>query len=83
MAKWQEENVALRAKILEVKAALVQVLAALDGLTHLITVEQAAKERGVDVSAIGYRSRAKSRTETHDARKAAVVGASPNAAEVA
>ena len=59
------------------------VLAALDGLTHLITVEQAAKERGVDVSAIGYRSRAKSRTETHDARKAAVVGASPNAAEVA
>ena len=59
------------------------VLAALDGLTHLITVEQAAKERGVDVSQIGYRSRAKSRTETHDARKAAVVGASPNAAEVA
>ena len=59
------------------------VLAALDGLTHLITVEQAAKERGVDVSAIGYRSRAKSRTESHDARKAAVVGASPNAAEVA
>jgi len=59
------------------------VLAALDGLTHLITVEQAAKERGVDVSAIGYRSRAKSRTETHDARKVAVVGASPDAAEVA
>jgi len=59
------------------------VLAALDGLTHLITVEQAAKERGVDVSAIGYRSRAKSRTETPDARKVAVVGASPDAAEVA
>jgi small subunit ribosomal protein S5 len=59
------------------------VLAALDGLTHLITVEQAAKERGVDVSAIGYRSRAKSRTETPDTRKAAVVGASPDAAEVA
>jgi len=59
------------------------VLAALDGLTHLITVEQAAKERGVDVSAIGYRSRAKSRTETHEARKVAVVGASPDAAEVA
>ncbi len=59
------------------------VLAALDGLTHLITVEQAAKERGVDVSQIGYRSRAKSRTEGHDVRKAAVIGASPEAAEVA
>ena len=32
------------------------VLAALDGLMHLITVEQAAKERGVEVSQIGYRS---------------------------
>ncbi len=51
------------------------VLAALDGLTHLITVEQAAKERGVDVSKIGYRSRAKSRVEAPDPRKAAVVGA--------
>ncbi len=59
------------------------VLAALDGLTHLITVEQAAKERGVDVSQIGYRSRAKSRTEGHDPRKAAVVGAAPDAVEVA
>lgn len=59
------------------------VLAALDGLTHLITVEQAAKERGVEVSQIGYRSRAKSRTESHDPRKAAVVGAAPAAAEVA
>jgi small subunit ribosomal protein S5 len=49
----------------------------------LITVEQAAKERGVEVSQIGYRSRAKSRTEAHDSRKAVVVGAAPAAAEVA
>ena len=59
------------------------VLAALDGLLHLITVEQAAKERGIEVSQIGYRSRAKSRTEAHDHRKAAVVGAAPAATEVA
>lgn len=59
------------------------VLAALDGLTHLITVEQVAKERGIDVSQVGYRSRAKSRTEAHDPRKAAVVGASPIVGEVA
>jgi small subunit ribosomal protein S5 len=37
------------------------VLAALDGLKQLTTVEQIARERGVEVSAIGYRSRAKSR----------------------
>ena len=59
------------------------VLAALDGLTHLVTVEQVAKERGLDVSQIGYRSRAKSRTDAVDTRKAAVVGATPGAAEVA
>jgi len=59
------------------------VLAALDGLLHLITVEQAAKERGIEVSEIGYRSRAKSRTEAQDHRKAAVVGGSPVAEEVA
>ncbi len=35
------------------------VLAAMDGLAHLTTVEQVAKERGVEVSAIGYRSRAR------------------------
>ena len=35
------------------------VLAAMDGLTSLTTVEQIAKERGVDVSALPYRSRAK------------------------
>jgi small subunit ribosomal protein S5 len=51
------------------------VLAALDGLTHLITVEQAAKERGVDVSQIGYKSRAKSRSDVPDLRKAAVTAA--------
>jgi small subunit ribosomal protein S5 len=51
------------------------VLAALDGLQHLITVEQAAKERGVDIGQIGYRSRAKSRTAAVDPRKAAVMAA--------
>ena len=69
--------------VLECAGIHDMVLAALDGLTHLITVEQAAKERGVDVSQIGYRSRAKSRTEGHDPRKAAVVGAAPDAVEVA
>jgi small subunit ribosomal protein S5 len=37
------------------------VLAALDGLTALTTVEQIARERGVDVSALPYKSRAKSK----------------------
>ena len=37
------------------------VLAALDGLKQLTTVEQIARERGVEPSSIGYRSRAKSR----------------------
>ena len=37
------------------------VLAALDGLTQLTTVEQIARERGVEASSIGYRSRAKSK----------------------
>ena len=37
------------------------VLAALDGLTNLTTVEQIARERGVEPSSLGYRSRAKSR----------------------
>jgi small subunit ribosomal protein S5 len=35
------------------------VLAALDGLKQLTTVEEIARERGVEVSALGYRSRAK------------------------
>ena len=37
------------------------VLAALDGLRQLTTVEQIARERGLEVSSIGYRSRAKSK----------------------
>ncbi|MBL8996146.1 MAG: 30S ribosomal protein S5 [Gemmatimonadales bacterium] len=37
------------------------VLAALDGLTSLTTVEQIARERGVEPSSLGYRSRAKSK----------------------
>ncbi len=37
------------------------VLAALDGLTALTTVEQIARERGVEVSSLGYKSRAKSK----------------------
>jgi small subunit ribosomal protein S5 len=34
------------------------VRAAVDGLLQLVTVEQIARERGIDVSAINYRSRA-------------------------
>src|SRR6266513_4045678 len=37
------------------------VLAALDGLQQLTTVEQIARERGIEVSSLAYRSRAKSR----------------------
>jgi len=37
------------------------VLAALDGLQSLVTVEQIARERGVEVSSLGYKSRAKSK----------------------
>ena len=37
------------------------VLAALDGLQSLTTVEQIARERGVEVSSLPYRSRAKSK----------------------
>lgn len=51
------------------------VRAAVNGLLELITVEQAAKERGLDVSQIGYKSRAKSKTESVNTRKAAVVAA--------
>ncbi len=51
------------------------VRAAVNGLLELITVEQAAKERGLDVSQIGYKSRAKSKTDSVDTRKAAVVAA--------
>jgi small subunit ribosomal protein S5 len=51
------------------------VRAAVDGLTHLITVEQAARERGIEVSQIGYKSRAKSKAEAVNTSKAAVVAA--------
>lgn len=37
------------------------VLAALDGLKQLTTVEEIARERGVEVHTLGYRSRAKVR----------------------
>ena len=37
------------------------VRAAMDGLRQLITVEQVARERGIEVSEIQYRSRAKSK----------------------
>ena len=37
------------------------VLAALDGLQQLTTVEQVARERGIEISSLGYRSRAKSK----------------------
>ncbi|HEX9580687.1 MAG TPA: 30S ribosomal protein S5 [Gemmatimonadales bacterium] len=33
------------------------VWATIDALTHLVTAEQAARERGVDVATLGYRSR--------------------------
>jgi small subunit ribosomal protein S5 len=41
------------------------VRAAMDGLTQLTTVEQIAKERGLDVSDLQYRSRAKVKEATH------------------
>jgi len=51
------------------------VRAAMHGLQHLVTVEMAARERGIEVSRIGYKSRAKSKAEVVDTRKAAVVAA--------
>lgn len=41
------------------------VRAAMNGLQHLTTVEQVARERGVEPSSLGYRSRAKSRQAAH------------------
>jgi hypothetical protein len=41
------------------------VLAALDGLHQLTTVEDIARERGVDAASIGYRSRARSKETVH------------------
>jgi small subunit ribosomal protein S5 len=37
------------------------VRAAMDGLRQLTTVEQVARERGIEVSSIQYKSRAKSK----------------------
>jgi small subunit ribosomal protein S5 len=41
------------------------VRAAIDGLMQLTTVEQVARERGVEPASIQYRSRAKVREATH------------------
>jgi small subunit ribosomal protein S5 len=41
------------------------VRAAIDGLMQLTTVEQIARERGVEPTSIQYRSRAKVREATH------------------
>ncbi|MBA3646558.1 MAG: 30S ribosomal protein S5 [Gemmatimonadaceae bacterium] len=41
------------------------VLAALEGLQQLTTVEEVARERGLEVSSIGYRSRAKVKEVSH------------------
>jgi small subunit ribosomal protein S5 len=44
------------------------VRAAMDGLAHLTTVDQIARERGIDPSSLPYRSRATSRREAAPAR---------------
>jgi len=41
------------------------VLAALDGLSRLTTVDEIAHERGVEAASIGYRSRAQSKEAAH------------------
>jgi ribosomal protein S5 len=41
------------------------VRAAIDGLKQLTTLDQIARERGVDASTIPYRSRAKSKEAVH------------------
>jgi small subunit ribosomal protein S5 len=49
------------------------VRAAMDGLQQLTTVEQIARERGIEPSSLGYRSRAKSRQAvSHAPEKEAV-----------
>ena len=50
------------------------VRAAMDGLQQLTTVEQVARERGVEVSSLQYRSRAKSREARQVAPVAVVAG---------
>jgi small subunit ribosomal protein S5 len=44
------------------------VRAAMDGLAHLTTVEQIARERGIEVSALSYKSRATASRESSRAR---------------
>ena len=39
------------------EARMRATLAAMDGLAHLTTVEQIARERGIEVSALPYKSR--------------------------
>ncbi len=51
------------------------VRAAMHGLQHLMTVDQAAKERGVEPGQIGYRSRAKVRSSESRTGAAPVVAA--------
>ena len=41
------------------------VLAAMEGLLSLTTVEQIARERGIEISQLGYKSRAKSKEAAH------------------
>ena len=41
------------------------VLAAMEGLLSLTTVEQIARERGIEISQLGYKSRAKSTEAAH------------------
>ena len=51
------------------------VRAAMNGLQELTTVEQIARERGIDASSLPYRSRAKSRQERESTRQP--LGATP------
>jgi hypothetical protein len=44
------------------------VRAAMDGLAHLTTVEQVARERGIDSAALPYKSRANTKREAERPR---------------
>ena len=60
------------------------VRAAMDGLRHLTTVEQVARERGIEPSSLPYRSRATSKEASHQSVSHAVpVGAASGAGETA
>src|SRR6185295_8155530 len=58
------------------------VRAAMDGLQHLTTVEQIARERGLEVSALQYKSRAKSRA-SHTRAPSTLAPVAPVAAKEA